>query len=415
MDYNSRSDGGRSPSGALETQADAFLSELRALGHAGSWRFAPTCRTVAAFVRWLVDAGVSPADVSDAHVVEHLARATPVAQASASRRRAALDQFLRHLQRAGIASAPPPPIDATAAGILERRYTEYLRRERGLAERSVAVYLPYVRQFLADPVARGGTHSPSALDAEGVRAYFLGRAHGRSTASTHVTAAALRSFLRFLLLRAATATDLSRAIPTIRRSRLAGVPAYLSPSEVARVLRVADRDTPRGRRDYAILLLLARLGLRGGEVASLDLGDIHWREARLLVRRKGRILHDLPLPLDVGRTLARYVQRDRGPSPSRRVFLRRLPPHVGLSGPATIGHVVRRALVRAGLHNPSRRGASHLFRHGLATRMIRRGATIPEIAEILGHRSLGVTEIYAKVDLESLRRVARAWPLGSAR
>ena len=150
-------------------------------------------------------------------------------------------------------------------------------------------------------------------------------------------------------------------------------------------------------------------------MVRLEIGDVRWREAEISIRGKGGVIRTLPLPRDAGQALARYVRGDRPVGTSRRLFLRRLPPHVGLSGPATIGHIVRYALVRAGVHDPSRRGASHLFRHGLATRMVRQGASIPEIAEILGHRSLGTTEIYAKVAFETLRGVALPWPRGGVR
>jgi site-specific recombinase XerD len=164
-----------------------------------------------------------------------------------------------------------------------------------------------------------------------------------------------------------------------------------------------------------MLLLLARLGLRAGEVAGLDLDDIGWRTGEIVIRGKGRMLDRLPLLSEVGNALALYLRKDRGCSSSRKVFLRMWAPHVGLAGPAAVGHVVRVALARAGLRRTSR-GAAHLFRHSLATKMIRNGASITEISEILRHRSRNSTEIYAKVDFESLRGIARPWPgAGGAR
>jgi len=195
----------------------------------------------------------------------------------------------------------------------------------------------------------------------------------------------------------------------------ATVPAFLLHEEVERVLSATDRSIPRGRRDYAILLFLARLGLRAGEVVRLELGDIRWRTGEFVVRGKGRVLDRLPLLADVGEALALYLRKDRGRRSSRRVFLRMWAPRVGLTGPAAVGHVVRAALARAGLRRTSR-GAAHLFRHSLATRMIRHGASLAEISEVLRHRSQNTTEIYAKVDFEALRGVARPWPgAGGAR
>jgi integrase/recombinase XerD len=149
-------------------------------------------------------------------------------------------------------------------------------------------------------------------------------------------------------------------------------------------LAAVDDSTSSGRRDRAILLLLARLGLRAGEIVSLELDDLRWRAGEIVIRGKGRMVEHLPLPSDVGEALALYLQEDRGISMSRRVFLRRLAPRIGLTGPAAIGHVVRRALAQAGIRR-SGRGAAHLFRHGLATNMIRNGASLAEIAEVLRH------------------------------
>jgi site-specific recombinase XerD len=176
-----------------------------------------------------------------------------------------------------------------------------------------------------------------------------------------------------------------------------------------------DRATPRGRRDYAILLLLARLGLRAGEIVSLELDDVCWRTAEIVVRGKGRTVERLPLLRDIGEALAAYLRKDRGVSKSRRIFLRMWAPRIGLAGPAAVGHIVRLALARAGIRR-SGRGAAHLFRHGLATRMIRHGASLPEIAEVLRHRSQMTTSGYTQVAFEALREVAQPWPVrGGAR
>jgi site-specific recombinase XerD len=155
--------------------------------------------------------------------------------------------------------------------------------------------------------------------------------------------------------------------------------------------------------------------LRAGEVVELSLDDIRWRTGEIIVRGKNQASDRLPLLSDIGEALTLYLHKDRGQSPSRRVFLRKIAPRVGLTGPAAVGGVVRQALARAGIHRTSR-GAAHLFRHSLATRMIRHGASIAEISEILRHRSQGTTQIYAKVDFEALRGVARSWPgTGGAR
>jgi integrase len=218
---------------------------------------------------------------------------------------------------------------------------------------------------------------------------------------------ALRSFLRFLFLRGDTQVDLALSFPTVRRWRRTAVHPHLRPDEVERMLAACDRATAVGRRDHAILLLLARLGLRACEVASLRLEDVRWRSGEIVVHGKGKSVQRLPLLPEVGAAVALYLQDARPRSECRSVFLRIQAPRVGLHAGA-VGPIARHALARAGLHPP--RAGSHLLRHSLATTMIRRGASMAEIAEVLGHRSPETTETYAKVDFESLRAVALPWP-----
>jgi site-specific recombinase XerD len=205
---------------------------------------------------------------------------------------------------------------------------------------------------------------------------------------------------------------LAAAVPTVANWRLSTVPKYLSSEEVKRVLKACDRRTASGRRDYAILLLLARLGLRAGEVVALQLDDLNWRAGEILVRGKG-LFHDrMPLPSEVGKALASYLRRDRPACQTRRVFVCMKAPRRGFANPSTLTTIVRRALARADLH-PTFKGA-HLLRFSLATSMLRSGATRGEIAEILRHRTLQTTEIYAKVDFQGLRSLAHPWPMGGA-
>ena len=253
------------------------------------------------------------------------------------------------------------------------------------------------------------SRSVASLDASAVRRYVLDRCRNRSASFVKLLAAALRSFLHFLFLEGVTQTDFSIAVPPVRRWRLAAIPPFLTSEEVERVLATTDSSSASGCRARAMLLLLARLGLRAGEVAALELDDIRWDVGEIVVRGKGRLHDRLPLLDDVGEALARYVREARAPSPSRRVFLRRCAPHVELSGPTAVCRVARQALRHAGVVRAGRVGA-HVFRHSLATRMIRRGASLAEIAQVLRHRSLDSTQLYAKVELEALGGVALPWP-----
>lgn len=381
-----------------------FLATLAQAGYAEKTQHDKQ-RRIALFIRWARRAPLAVAELDEACVDAFLAHP--------GRRRdrhgGPLHQFLEHLRAVGVApprrASEPPPAEA-----LVGRYLDHLRSCRGLCARSIEVYSPFVRAFVA---AQGLPDRIASLDASAVRSYLLDRGRTCSVSFVRLLAAALRSFLRFLFFEGGTAIDLSTAVPPIRRWRLAAIPPFLTPEEVERVIAATDCSTARGRRTLAILLLLARLGLRAGEVVALELDDIRWGLGEIVIRGKGRQHDRLPLPEDVGEALATYLREARGRSTSRRVFLRRCAPHVGLSGPNAVCVVVREALKRVGLQPGGRVGA-HIFRHSLATRMIRHGASLEEISQILRHRSIDSTQLYAKVEFEALRGVALPWPIAEA-
>jgi integrase len=223
---------------------------------------------------------------------------------------------------------------------------------------------------------------------------------------------ALRSFLRFLRYRGHLTTDLASSVPSVAIWKRADLPKHLPAGAVQKVLDGCDRTTAGGRRNYAILLLLARLGLRAGEVIALRLEDIEWDSAQLTVRsKKGGGWARLPLPTDVGSALAHYLRHDRPQCPSRNVFVRLVAPYQPLSNSPVIAVLTRKALAKAGVES-ARKGA-HLFRHSLATEMLRQGASLDEIGQVLRHKDPDTTAIYAKVDLDALRKLAVAWPGGA--
>lgn len=403
MSKKSSPGSGSTAAACLEVHVEGFLATLPLM------RYAPTTQygkrwLVVRFARWVRGAELAVADLDEARVGTFLA----------SRRgkrckmeRATLQQFLEHLRSAGIVSPPRASGAEPPAGeVLLRRYLGHLRDDRGLCGRSVEVYAPFARAFVE---AHALPERIVSLDARSVRAYLVERSRNRSASFAKLLVAALRSFLHFLFFDGVTHVDLSKAVPRVRRWRLAGLPPLLKPEEIERVIAETDRSTASGCRTYAMLLLLARLGLRAGEVVSLELDDIRWDTGEIVVRGKGRVRDHLPLLEDVGEALAVYLREARGPSSSRRVFLRRCAPCVGLSGPTAVCLVARRALRRAGLMPAGRVGA-HIFRHSLATRMIRHGASLAEIAQVLRHRSLDTTQLYAKVELEALGGVALPWP-----
>jgi integrase/recombinase XerD len=383
----------------------SFLDDLTATGYAPH-RLAARRVLVQTFVRWTQAQRLAVAALRKDHVPAFVAGRSR-GRETQKHERATLHRFVAFLHRCGVVSpaAPASPLDA-----LVDRYIDYLRDDRGLADNSIAIYGPCARAFLAHLVATAGELALTTIDAEAIQTFLVARVAGRSSESARLLSIGLRSFLRFLVLRGVIARDLSGAVPRVRTYQQTSVPVVLSPDEVERALATADRSTPRGRRDYAVLLLLARLGLRASEVMALELEDLHWRAGEIVVRGKGSRRDHVPLLADVGDALAQYLRDDRGASPSRRVFLRLIPPRVGLSRPCAIDHMVRLALHRAGI-GPHRRCVAHLFRHSLATRMIRHGASLTEIAEVLRHRSQTTTALYAKVSFEALRPVARPWPL----
>jgi site-specific recombinase XerD len=234
------------------------------------------------------------------------------------------------------------------------------------------------------------------------------RDHG-PFAARHLTTG-MRLFLRYLHYKGLITTDLSLAVPTVARWSLSDLPKHLPAAQVREVLRHCNRDTPLGRRNYSILILLARLGLRAGEVARLNLDDIDWENGLVTVYGKGRWAQ-LPMPADVARAIVRYLRRDRPGCESRRLFIREHAPICGFSGAGAITRVVTRALAKAGVES-ARKGA-HILRHSLATDMLRKGASLDEIGEILRHRSPDSTAIYAKVALDALRTLALPWAGGA--
>jgi site-specific recombinase XerD len=319
-------------------------------------------------------------------------------------------QLLGLLRRLGVISSLPQKMDRTALDRIIRDYDRFLSSERGLARATMVCYLPVVRRLLTE---RFGN---KALRLEDLRPADLNRfilREGQRVSRIHArtTVTALRSFLRFLRQRGAIKTDLAAALPAVAHWRLSHIPKSLPPGQVAQLLRSCDRSTPSGQRDYAILLLWARLGLRGGEVLAMTLDDLDWEHGEMVVRGKGQRLERLPLPRDVGTALVHYLRHVRPACSSRTVFIRLKAPLRGLRLTA-ICCVVRRALKRAGL-NPDFKGA-HLLRHSLATTMLRRGASLREIGQLLRHKQPTTTQIYAKVDIKALRGIALPWMGGAS-
>jgi integrase/recombinase XerD len=324
---------------------------------------------------------------------------------------AALRQFLEFLRHEG--SIPPEKVAVprlTPAQRQTRDFETYLRNERVLAQSTIAYYVRFIRAFLEDRFGNGRA-ALSRLRAVDVVRFVqrqVPRLHQRYAKSL---TGALRSFLRYARYRGHITCDLAAAVPCVPNWSMTSIPRGIPPEAVRQLLASIDRRTPVGRRDYAILLLLARLGLRASEVVSLELDDLDWAAGQLNVRGKGNQPAALPLSPEVGRAIAAYLRHGRPLSPSRRAFLQARAPIRGFLGPAAISTIVRRALERVGIRSPTK--GAHQFRHALATQMLRGGASLTEIGQVLRHRSPQTTTIYAKVDLDALRPLALPWPGGA--
>lgn len=322
--------------------------------------------------------------------------------------RAVLFLLLGHLRVAGILPLPAVEVDDTPISRMEREFARYLVEQRGLSQATLKQYLPVVRCFLGERFGVG----PLLLCELGpgdVTGFVLHSSRSRRTRSGKTMATvALRSFFRFLRLRGDLAIDLAAAVPRAAYWRLSGLPKSLPAEQVQRLVESCDRGRPVDQRNYALLLLLARLGLRAGEIVALRLEDLDWQAAELTVRGKGRRQDRLPMLEDVGAALAAYLHHGRPRCSTRRVFVRSRAPYRELGHASTVSTIVSRALQRAGL-NPPAQGA-HLLRHSLATEMLRRQASLGEIGQILRHCQASTTEIYAKVDIEALRALALPWP-----
>jgi site-specific recombinase XerD len=291
-----------------------------------------------------------------------------------------------------------------------RAYEVYLREGRALAATTIISYVQFARDFLKHCFGAKAVKL-SCLSAADVVRFVRHQAPRLHMKRAKVMTTALRSFLNYTRYCGEVDVDLAAAVPVVPSWSMTSIPRAIAPEQVRQLLASIDRRTATGRRDYAIVLLLARLGLRAGEVASLKLDDIDWEAGLLSVHGKSGRRNELPLPCNVGKAITAYLKKGRPPSVSRCVFLRARAPACGFQGGCAISSIVRHRLQRSGVNAPT--FGAHQFRHGLATEMLRRGASLGEIGDVLGHRDPQTTTIYTKVDLEALRKLAPPWPEGT--
>jgi site-specific recombinase XerD len=391
--------------GPLVPFADAYRVELRRRGYTPRSMISEL-RQAARFSRWLEADGLTVAEVSEARVEEFLVWQRAEGRHRSQWSRPGLRCLLDVLRGHGVVqveeSVPGSPTDALLAC-----FERYLVAERGLAAGTVALYLACVRRFVEGLAPERGI---AGLVAGDVTAAVLRESESVSVSATQTFVSAVRCFLRFCFIEGLVGTDRSRAALLVRGRSSSPLPRGISGADARALLSSCDRRQALGRRDYAIIITLLRLGLRRGEVAGLTLDDIDWRAGELVVRGKGAREERLPLAADVGEAIAAYLRRGRPHSGRREVFLRSKAPYDPIAS-GTVASTVRRACRRAGIAE----FGSHRLRHTAACEMVQANVPLLRIGQVLRHRSLQTTAIYARVDVERLRLLAAPWPGGAGR
>lgn len=390
--------------GPLAPYAGRFRSLLAERGYAPLSRVSQL-QVMVHLSKWMRAGGLDVGDLTVERVDEYLAQRRADGYVSFCSR-ASVGQLLDVLGRCGAPQVVPEP-SGSPVDVLLAGFAGYLRRERALAASTTAAYVLRARRFVA---GYGHGADLSGLSSGDVTRAVLAEAETVSAGSAQFFVVALRSFLRYGYLTGLIGSDLSAASLAVTGRRRSALPQTISAAHARALLHSCDRRTAVGRRDYAVILLLLRLGLRACEVAALQLSDIDWRAGLITIHGKGRRVDLLPLPVDVGQAIAAYLRRARPCTDRREVFLKVAAPRASLQR-GGVSLIVRRACVRAGMPPCG----SHRLRHSLACDMVRAGVPLHEIGQVLRHRDATSTSSYARVDVDQLRTVARPWPQGVAR
>lgn len=387
--------------GPLKEGIGLYADRLRRDGYGGDHAYR-ALSILTRFAQWLSDNCLDIRDI-DERRVQLFMQKTPLRGGD----RKALCRLIDVLRDAGIIPLATPPVQTPREQILDG-FRQYLQRRIGLNANSSENNIRLVHRMLDELLVNGpgDLHNLAARD---VTRYVERHVDDHSPGTAKRFCSSLRSFLRYIFVEELVDIDLSGCIPSIRRYSQTNLPTYLSSQQVEQVLQNCDRTTTVGKRNYAVLMLLARLGLRSKEIVSLTLDDIDWKAAHFLVNGKGQCRAIMPLPYDVGEALSAYLANGRPASDCREVFLRARAPYRGLSNGSAISEVARKAIEHAGINHLGHRGA-HVFRHSLATGLLQSGVTLTQIGQVLRHKHHDTTRIYAKVDLASLRTISVPWP-----
>ena len=393
--------------GPLGIHVDAYEALLREQGYSRGSTYVHL-HIVADLSRWLRRRRLDAGDVDECTVERYLQSRQRFVD---TYRGASFVpyKFLGMLRDRRIVTHKTVPIVVDPREIVVDAFRQYLSQERGLSVSTQCNYTRFAHQFLRERFGRGSLEL-SALSATDVTGFIRRHAHERSARSAQHIVGSLRAFLRYLRYRGEITTDLAACVPTVANWSLSTLPKFLQPGQVQQVLDHCDRHSALGLRNYAILVLLARLGLRACEVVAMTLDDIDWEGAHLMVRGKGGQRVQMPLSAEVGHAIAAYLRKGRPRCTSRRLFIREHAPRVGFANSCAVSTLVQRALADAGVDSPHT--GAYVFRHSLATEMLRQGASLGEIGQLLRHAHPDTTQIYAKVDVCALRQLALRWPGG---
>ena len=361
------------------------------------------------FLHWIADRNLSITSVEERYAqqfLDHLERCRcrghhpPL---KPHRQKYSVDLWFDYLRRVGIVATPRHAESATELPALAT-FCGWMRQQRGVSDTTLSIYRFELRAFLTEL-----GEDPRMYDARNLRQFVLDKSRHSGWASTRKSICAIRMFLRFLIAQGKYPASLYASVPSFAHWRLSALPRYLQPDQVEKIIASADPKTPIGSRNRAIFLLLARLGLRAGDVVRLRFSDLDWKEGLIRVSGKGRRETVLPMSQEVGDALAAYIKDHRPPADTDAVFVRSSAPYRAFIESGAISIMVARAMRSVGIECP-KPGAAHVLRHSVASSMLREGVSLQEIAAVLRHRSLLTTEIYAKVDVVSLRQVAQPWP-----
>ena len=392
--------------GPLAPFADKYGLELKERGYT-PLTTVNQLRQVARLSRWLEASGFTVAELNDERVEEFLAFQRAGGRHRASWSRPGLLFLLEVLRGLGVVAVEGPAVADSPTDVLLAAFERFLLAERGLAAGTVRGYVRHAHRFV---VGLSPVSGLAGLTAAQVTGAVMRESAAVSVSATQFFVAGLRSFLRFCFIEGLAEVDLSQAALAVTGRRRSSVPRGITKADARELLRCCDRRSTLGRRDHAMILILLRLGMRASEVAGLKLDDIDWRAGELVVHGKRGREDRLPLPAEVGEAIASYLQRGRPTSDRREVFLRARAPFRPIAA-RTVSSTVRRACRRAGVAEVG----SHRLRHTVACEMVSAGVPLVQIGQVLRHRSLQSTAIYARVDLDQLRRLARPWPGGVQR